>query len=298
MQAIPKKETLINVPLAQLLLTFLFLVGITPVMSQEADKPAKKNDAISVNNFFNYKKESLARQLGSLLNGPDEELAYYSELLNHIKNSDSATISKLPLPDKFLVLGVRSRSRISEIWAMDGKKIADFIFSNDLDYNAFIKDFTIGDELFVSSASTKTLQLFKADLLYKEQVIAEKTAVALLNNDVYYMPVREFRTLFFEKVVAPAIKASGQSEDAYLTAMVNQLPLGLRRTPLWNADKSSEYYSSGVLQSVIPYKNGKIHGTVTVYAPNGIIKSTVEYTNGEKILKTYKYYDENGKLIP
>src|SRR3989338_2710551 len=297
MPATPKKATLINVPFAQLFIIFLFLVGITPVMSQDADKPAKKNDAISATNFFNYTKESLARNRGTLLNGPDEELAYYSELLNHIKNSDSATISKLALPDKFLILAVRNRSSISDIWSMDGKKIADFIFSNDLDYNAFIKDFTIGDELFVSSASTKTLQLFKADLLYKQQVIAEKTVVALLNNDVYYMPVGEFRKLFFKTIVAPAITASGQSEDAYLTAMVNQLPAGLKRTPLWNADKSSEYYSSGVLKSMIPYKNGKIHGTVTVYTPNGIIKSTVEYTNGEKILKTYKYYDESGKLL-
>ncbi|MES2557654.1 MAG: hypothetical protein V4604_15970 [Bacteroidota bacterium] len=294
-----KKTTLLNAVFAQLFFTFLFLTCTTPLMSQDADKPAKKNDALTTTNFFNYTKESLARQHGSMLGVQEDELTYYSGILNHIKNSDSATISKLPLPDKFLVLGVRSRSSISEIWAMDGKKIAEFILANNLDYNTYIKDLTIGDEILVSSTSTKTLKIFKADLLYKQQIIEEKTVIALLNNDVYYMPVKEFRTLYFKTIVAPAIKASGQSEDTYVAAMVNQLPTGLKSTPIWNAGKSYEYYSPGVLKSVAPYTNGKMNGIVTVYNLNGTtIKLTVEYANGEKIAGTNKYYDENGKLLP
>lgn len=293
MPAVSKKATSINLLFTQLLLTFLFLTGTTHVMSQDADKPAKKNEAFAVDYNFSNTKKYLANHYGSIVHITQEELAHYSILLHHIKNSDSATISKLALPDKFLVLGVRNVSDIGELWAMDEKKIAEFIFTNELDYPAYFKDLTIGNELFVSSTSTKTLKLFKADLLYKEKVIGEKVVITMINNDEYYLPVGEFRSLFFKTIIAPAIKASGQSEDEYLTAMIHQLPPASKRTSLWNADKSSEYYSNGVLKSVMPYKNGKINGIVTAYFANGILRSTTEYTNGTINGNMTEYYVNN-----
>lgn len=293
MPAVSKKATPIDVLFTQLLLTFLFLTGTTHVMSQDADKPAKKNEAFAVNYNLNSTKEYLADHYGFMVHVPQEEIAHYSALLHHMKYSDSATISKLALPDKFLVLGVRNVSDIGELRAMDEEKITEFIFKNDLDYPAYFKDLTIGNELFLSSASTKTRKLFKADLLYKEKVIGEKVVVTIIDDEKFYLPAGEFRSLFFKMIIAPAIKASGQSEDEYLTAMILQLPPALKRTSLWNADKSSEYYSNGVLKSVMPYRNGKIDGIVTGYFANGILRSTTEYTDGMINGKMTEYYVNN-----
>ncbi|MBD5398220.1 hypothetical protein HDR60_01810 [bacterium] len=55
------------------------------------------------------------------------------------------------------------------------------------------------------------------------------------------------------------------------------------------------YYTSGQISDEIPLKDGKKHGIVKLYKPNGKLQKEIYYEKGVKDWQ--KEYDENGNLI-
>jgi antitoxin component YwqK of YwqJK toxin-antitoxin module len=55
-----------------------------------------------------------------------------------------------------------------------------------------------------------------------------------------------------------------------------------------------ERYKNGKKLFVRNYKNGERHGTVEMYLPNGVLKSSVSYKNGKEHGPSY-FYDDNGQ---
>lgn len=56
------------------------------------------------------------------------------------------------------------------------------------------------------------------------------------------------------------------------------------------------FSEQGYELSIHVYRDGKLHGDVIVYHPNGALNYNGEYYEGERV-KTWKFYDENGNLI-
>lgn len=59
---------------------------------------------------------------------------------------------------------------------------------------------------------------------------------------------------------------------------------------------SDHWYETGQVRSQIPYKAGRVHGTVRLYWPNGELKRVSVCERGAKVGKE-QFFDEAGKLI-
>lgn len=62
--------------------------------------------------------------------------------------------------------------------------------------------------------------------------------------------------------------------------------------------RSQYWYEDGTLESIVPYKDGEMHGVVTRYHPNGKIKARIHFENGFRGgSKGEFFWDEEGNVI-
>lgn len=90
----------------------------------------------------------------SILNDKGEEAAqcvdsrtiqYYNDLLTHVKTADSATVEKMSILDKFMVLTIRHRATQDEILSFDGKGLLVYAIQKGMVGKNSVSNNTIGD---------------------------------------------------------------------------------------------------------------------------------------------------------
>lgn len=279
-----------------LFLSLAFAMITVVATAQETDKAASKKDASAVaNNFDKFKEESTSSWGSPKRYISAEELVHYKMLLEHIKNSDSLTVSKLQDPaDKFYILAARRTSNPRVIWAMDEKDLVISGFLGAIDNSIYLKDITIGTEVSLSASSTKKSKIFKADLLYKNVVFEKNAVVCIKDDDEFYFPTVSFRSLYFKNLVTPDMQKSGQTEDAFVMALAKKVRSKGEYGSMWYPKRSVAYWTNNKLRSSNAYQNGMLEGTSREYDGEGNMTLKTEYKLGKKNGIQLRY--QNNKL--
>ncbi|NUN99941.1 MAG: hypothetical protein HUU01_04925 [Saprospiraceae bacterium] len=121
-------------------------ISLFPVFLLFAWTCRGQDEALVRKTFDHYKT--------SILNDKGEEAAqcvdsrtiqYYNDLLTHVKTADSATVEKMSILDKFMVLTIRHRATQDEILSFDGKGLLVYAIQKGMVGKNSVSNNTIGD---------------------------------------------------------------------------------------------------------------------------------------------------------
>jgi len=187
----------------------LFLVLTTPCNGQKKEEKSVREA------FDNYKS--------AILNDKGEEavklidsrtIKYYGDMLELVKNADSAKVNSLSLLDKLMVFSIRHRASKEDILSFDGKGLlvyaikSGMVGKNSVANNAIgevtiDKDFAKGQCLAKGQKTPFYLHFYKEEGQWKIDLTS----------------LFSVGTMAFKKMV----EDSGQSENEYLFSLLEML---------------------------------------------------------------------------
>lgn len=189
----------------------------------------KKEQKLIKTAFKNYKSAILNDKGEEAINYVDSRtIAYYSDILELVKNADSIQINSLSFLDKVMVFSIRHRVKKEDILSFDGKSL--FIYA--------IKSGMIGKESILNSSigEVKLLNDFgKGQFLLNEQ-----------ETPLYFHFYKEsgkwkidltsifpFSNIAFKQLVAE----SGQNETDYIFSLLEILTGNKPGSEIWEKVK-------------------------------------------------------------
>lgn len=105
-------------------LLLICLLAISCSTSKKAPKPVMTEEEHVKAAFDQYKSAILNDKGAVAVEFVDSRtIAYYADMLEHTKRSDSTTVDNLKIMDKLMVLSIRHRTPKEDILSFDGKKL-------------------------------------------------------------------------------------------------------------------------------------------------------------------------------
>lgn len=100
----------------KLIILFLLFAGFSN---------AQKSEEKAVRNSFDLYKSAILNDEGEkAINQVDSRtVAYYSNILDHVRNADSMKVETLSILDKLMVFSIRHRTSPEEIKSFDGRSL-------------------------------------------------------------------------------------------------------------------------------------------------------------------------------
>jgi hypothetical protein len=209
----------INLSITILLVSFLTTFSFGQAKSQGAVKES----------FNKYKTAILNDKGDEAVNYVDSRsIAYYGKILELVKSADSASVEKLSLFDKLMVLIIRHRTSRENILKFDGKSLLVFAIKSGMVGKNSVSNNTIGDvtindsfakaELISHGQKTPLfMHFYKEDNIWKMDL----TALFPMSN------------MAFKKL----IEESGEKENDYIFKLLESLTGRRPNSEIWQPIK-------------------------------------------------------------
>lgn len=189
---------------------FILLVALsTSCVAQKKEKKLIKKV------FVNYKSAILNDRGDEAVNYVDSRtIKYYDDILELVKNADSAKVNSLSLIDKLMVFSIRHRTLKEDILSLDGRKLLIYAIKNGMVGKNSVANNSIGNIIVDNTFA-------------KGQFIVNGQAVPFYFH--FYKEDEQWKidltSLFSASTIAfkNMIKESGQSDNEYLFMLLETL---------------------------------------------------------------------------
>ena len=201
------------------MLVYFCLLSLVPSLAQQTGEEAVRNC------YESYKAAILSDQGEEAIQWVDSRtITYYGDMLELVKNADSAQLETLSILDKFMVLIIRHKASKEDILSFDGRGL--FIYA--------IKEGMVGkNEVVNNTIGEVTIE----DAFAKGQLLVQEQPTPLY-MDFYRESDRwkvDLTSVFgpTEELFDKLIQDSGQAENEYLFMLLGMV-LGTEPGPeIW-----------------------------------------------------------------
>ena len=207
---------------------FFLSLLLIPLLILCIDAAGQSSDESQVRATFARYKSAI------LHDNPDEALeyvdsrtiAYYSHVLERVKNAGEAEVKALPLLDKLMVLTVRHKMEREDLLSFDGKGLLAHAIRTGLVGKNSVANLSLGEVFVENHFARAQLAVDNAPALFYFHFYREEEKWKIDLTSLFPTTSEAIRQM---------IKESGQGEDEFILSMIEKASGRAPEPTIWNA---------------------------------------------------------------
>lgn len=201
------------------ILTFLAVCIATGVFGQ------KNEEKVIQQTFQNYKTAILAGHGEDAVQYLDSHsIKYYEDIIQHVRNSDSATVENLSILDKLIVFSIRHRAERKDILSFDGKSLLVYAIKSGMVGKNSVANNSVGDISVIGNTAKGQLIVNGTPTPMYFEFNKEQNIWKIDLTSLFEVSTAAFKTMADD---------SGESESNYIFMLLEMMTGKMPTAEIW-----------------------------------------------------------------